>query len=279
MERCFKEGSYPNEASHPEIINWYKNYFTNIDDDYPDENQAQNFYRHGVYGVEYLGMIRKLAAVNLYVRGLNPSNIEQGDSLNKFGTSILPNSKSVILANPPFGAETDQTSYPNVWEEYSTEKETTILFVKLILDSLQDGGRCVVIVSEGFLTWEQASAKELRKKLLNEANLKAVIGLPQGVFVSKSGVGQKTSILFFEKGTPTQQTWFYQVLNDGCTVGTNRKYREGCQLVDALNIYHNYIKRNLTPPEQKNSFNIVAEWIKTLDPRVSQHLFLMEQRR
>ena len=102
-------------------------------------------------------MIKKMAAVNLYIRGLNPVNIEQGDSLNKFGTSIMPNSKTVILANPPFGAETDQTSYPNVWEDYSTEKETTILFVKLMLDSLQDGGKCAVIVSEGFLTWEQSS--------------------------------------------------------------------------------------------------------------------------
>ncbi|MGD9677059.1 MAG: N-6 DNA methylase [Vulcanibacillus sp.] len=234
--------------------------------------QSQNFYRHGVFGVEYLGMIKKMAAVNLYIRGLNPRNIEQGDSLNKFGTSIMPNSKTVILANPPFGAETDQTSYPNVWEDYSTEKETTILFVKLMLDSLQVGGRCAVIVSEGFLTWDQTSAKTLREKLLVEANLKAVIGLPQGVFVSKSGVGPKTSILLFEKGGPTTQTWFYQVQDDGYTMGTNRKTKPNSQLIDALEIYHTYIKQGLTPPEKKNSFVIDASWIKSLDPRIKKRI-------
>ncbi len=273
LARCDGEDAeYPGEKAHPALRKWFKGHFSNLEEDYPNDMQSQNFYRHGVFGVEYLGMIKKMAAVNLYIRGLNPRNIEQGDSLNKFGTSIMPNSKTVILANPPFGAETDQTSYPNVWEDFSTEKETTILFVKLMLDSLQVGGRCAVIVSEGFLTWDQTSAKTLREKLLLEANLKAVIGLPQGVFVSKSGVGPKTSILLFEKGGPTTQTWFYQVQDDGYTMGTNRKPKPNSQLVDALEIYHTYIKQGLTPPEKKNSFVIDASWIKSLDPRIKKRI-------
>jgi type I restriction-modification system DNA methylase subunit len=267
-----EDAEYPGEKAHPELRKWFKKHFSNIQEDYPDDIKAQNFYRHGVYGIEYLGMIKKMAAVNLYIRGLNPKNIEQGDSLNKFGTSIMPDSKTVILANPPFGAETDQTSYPNVWEEFSTEKETTILFVKLMLDSLKKGGRCAVIVSEGFLTWDQTSAKVLREKLLYESNLKAVIGLPQGVFVSKNGVGPKTSILLFEKGGPTTKTWFYQVHDDGYTMGTNRKPKSNSQLVDALEIYHTYIKKGLTPPEKQNSFIIDANWIKSLDPRIKKEL-------
>lgn len=267
-----EDAEYPGEKAHPELKKWFKEHFSNIDEDYPDDMKAQNFYRHGVYGIEYLGMIKKMAAVNLYIRGLNPRNIEQGDALNKFGTSIMPDSKTAILANPPFGAETDQTSYPNVWEEFSTEKETTILFVKLMLDSLKKGGRCAVIVSEGFLTWDQTSAKILREKLLNEANLKAVIGLPQGVFVSKNGVGPKTSILLFEKGSPTTKTWFYQVHDDGYTMGTNRKPKSNSQLVDALEIYHTYIKKGLTPPEKQNSFVIDSNWIKSLDPRVKKRI-------
>lgn len=272
LARFDEDAEYPGEKAHPELQEWFKNHFKQIDEEWPDDMQSQNFYRHGVFGIEYLGMIKKMAAVNLYIRGLNPVNIEQGDSLNKFGTSILPNSKTIILANPPFGAETDQTSYPNVWEDYSTEKETTILFVKLMLDSLQDGGKCAVIVSEGFLTWEQSSAKALREMLLTQANLKAVIGLPQGVFVSKSGVGPKTSILLFEKGEPTTQTWFYQVHDDGYTMGTNRKPKNNSQLVEALNIYHTYIKNGLTPPEKKNSFMIDANWIKALDPRIKKKI-------
>ena len=80
--------------------------------------------------------------------------------------------RNVVLANPPFGAQRDQEAYPNVWEEFPRESETTILFVKLMLDALAPGGRCAVIVSEGFLTWDQISARNLRKMLIENANLK-----------------------------------------------------------------------------------------------------------
>ena len=69
-----------------------------------------------------------------------------------------------------------------------------------MFEQLRQGGRCAVVVSEGFNTWDQFSAKALRKMLLDEAHLKAVISLPQGLFVSKNGQGPKTSILIFEKG-------------------------------------------------------------------------------
>ena len=84
-----EDAEYPGEKAHPELKKWFKEHFSNIDEDYPDDMKAQNFYRHGVYGIEYLGMIKKMAAVNLYIRGLNPKILEQGDSLNKFGTSII----------------------------------------------------------------------------------------------------------------------------------------------------------------------------------------------
>jgi type I restriction-modification system DNA methylase subunit len=96
-----------------------------------------------------------MAAINFYIRGLNPANIEQGDSLAKYKPVIDHESKSVILANPPFGAERDQEAYPDVWQEYSKESETTILFVKLMFEQLKSGGRCAVVVSEGFHTWDQ----------------------------------------------------------------------------------------------------------------------------
>jgi type I restriction-modification system DNA methylase subunit len=70
-----------------------------------------------------------------------------------------------------------------------------------MFEQLKAGGKCAVVVSEGFHTWDQFSARALRKMLLDEAHLKAVISLPQGLFVSKSGVGPKTSILFFKRWT------------------------------------------------------------------------------
>ncbi len=272
MRRVDASREWPGQKAHPELAAWLDEYFKFNQLDFPSIQQTIQFYRGGVTGIEYLGMIRKMAAINFYIRGLNPANIEQGDSLAKYRPVTDHETKSVILANPPFGAERDQESYPDVWGEYSKESETTILFVKLMFEHLKEGGRCAVVVSEGFHTWDQFSAKALRKTLLDEAQLKAVISLPQGLFVSKNGQGPKTSILIFEKGGKTDWTWFYKITNDGYTMGTNRKEQKGNQLVECLTLYHEYVKHGKQPPETKNQFCIPAEWIKTLDPRVKEKI-------
>ena len=272
MRRVDPEREWPGDKANAELNSWFDEYFKFNQLDFPSIEQTTQFYRSGVTGIEYLGMIRKMAAINFYVRGLNPANIEQGDSLAKYRPVTDHESKSVILANPPFGAQRDQESYPDVWGEFSKESETTILFVKLMFEQLKAGGKCAVVVSEGFHTWDQFSAKALRKMLLDEAHLKAVISLPQGLFVSKSGVGPKTSILIFEKGGHTDWTWFYKITNDGYTMGTNRKEQKGNQLIECLTLYHEYVKHGKQPPETKNQFCIPAEWIKTLDPRVKEKI-------
>jgi type I restriction-modification system DNA methylase subunit/restriction endonuclease S subunit len=238
---------------------------------FPVENIANQFYRTGIGGIEYQGRIRKMAAVNMYIRGLNPHNIEQGDSLKIFDATKDSNSKSVVISNPPFGAERDQPAYPNVWEEYSREAETTILFVKLMFDLLKQSGRCAVVVSEGFLTWGQNSACALRKLLLNEANLRAIISLPQGVFVSKGGQGAKTSILYFEKGQPTDFIWYYKIENDGFSMGTNRKAIPGSQIPEMLSLFKK-VKQGVKPEDTKNSFCVSKEQIEILDPRVAERI-------
>lgn len=272
MRRVDPDREWPGEKAHSELSAWFDEYFKFNQLDFPSIEQTTQFYRSGVTGIEYLGMIRKMAAINFYVRGLNPANIEQGDSLAKYRPVTDHESKSVILANPPFGAQRDQESYPDVWGEYSKESETTILFVKLMFEQLKAGGRCAVVVSEGFHTWDQYSAKALRKMLLDEAQLKAIISLPQGLFVSKGGQGPKTSILIFEKGGKTDWTWFYKITNDGYTMGTNRKEQKGCQLVECLTLWHEYVKHGKQPPESKHQFCIPAEWIKTLDPRIKEKI-------
>ena len=272
MRRVDASREWPGEKAHSEMAEWFDEYFKFNQLDFPNIDQTQRFYRSGVLGIEYLGMIRKMAAINFYIRGLNPANIEQGDSLAKYSPVTDHESKSVIIANPPFGAQRDQESYPDIWQEHSKESETTILFVKLMFETLRQHGRCAVIVSEGFHTWDQFSAKALRKMLLDEAQLKAVISLPQGLFISKSGQGPKTSILLFEKGGNTDWTWFYKVTNDGYTMGTNRKEQKGNQLVECLTQYHEYVKHGKKPPETKNSFCIPAEWIKALDPRIKEKI-------
>jgi len=275
LEKITKDKKWPSQKcppSHPELNVYFGKFFQRFNESMPDIDTANRFYREGVGGIEYLGMIRKMAAINLYIRGLNPANIEQGDSLRLFDPAIDTNSKTLILSNPPFGAERDQPAYPNVWQEYARESETTVLFVKLMFDLLKKGGRCAVVVSDGFLTWDKASARNLRKILLEQTNLKAVISLPQGVFVSKQGQGAKTSILYFEKDGPTEWVWYYKIENDGFSMGVNRKPISGCQIPEVIEIFTNYVKKEKVPPETKNSFIIPAEWIKTLDSRLKERI-------
>ena len=272
MEGVAKGGGWPGPKAHPELSAWFHMHCAAKNVLMPSLEVSTDFYRNGVMGIEYLGMIRKIAAINFYIRGLNPSNILQGDSLARFTKDFFPESKSVILANPPFGAERDQEAYPDVWSEYPKESETTILFVKLMLETLRKQGRCAVIVSEGFMTWDQNSARALRRSLLDEANLRAIISLPQGVFVSKGGQGPKTSILYFEKGAPTTNVWFYKVTNDGYSMGTNRKVMEGCQLIEALELFNRYVVKGEIPQESRHSFSIPVGWIKALDPRIKERI-------
>jgi type I restriction-modification system DNA methylase subunit/restriction endonuclease S subunit len=272
MRRVDPAREWPGEKANSELADWFDKYFEKNQIDFPSIEQTTQFYRSGVTGIEYLGMIRKMAAINFYIRGLNPANIVQGDSLAKYRPVTDHETKSIILANPPFGAQRDQEAYPDVWGEYSKESETTILFVKLMFEHLRQGGQCAVIVSEGFHTWDQFSAKALRKMLLEEAHLKAVISLPQGLFVSKNGQGPKTSILVFEKGGKTDWTWFYKVTNDGYTMGTNRKEQKGNQLIECLTLFHEFVKHGKKPAETKNQFCIPSEWVKTLDPRVKEKI-------
>ena len=101
-------------------------------------------------------------------------------------------------------------------------KDSSILFVGLMIESLKFGGTCGVIVNEGLLFGRNRSGVALRKLLLKKMELQAVVSLPQGVFNPYAGV--KTSFLIFKNtGKPTRRVWFYEVESDGYTKGTNRK--------------------------------------------------------
>lgn len=84
MSRIDPSREWPSKKAHSELREWFNNYFKDNTLPFPSIEQTTQFYRTGVAGIEYLGMIRKMAAINFYIRGLNPANIEQGDSLAKF---------------------------------------------------------------------------------------------------------------------------------------------------------------------------------------------------
>jgi len=162
----------------------------------------------------------KIAIMNMLLHGLAAKNVYRRDSLAGTADPEEEMSWNVILANPPFAGDVSVERLRSVLPIKA--KDSSVLFVGLMIESLKPGGTCGVIVNEGLLFGRNKSGVALRKMLLEKMDLQAVVSLPQGVFNPYAGV--KTSFLIFKNtGKPTQKVWFYEVENDGYTKGTNRK--------------------------------------------------------
>jgi type I restriction enzyme M protein len=111
-----------------------------------------------------------------------------------------------IVANPPFGGMEEDGIETNFPAAFRT-RETADLFLVLIMQLLKDGGRAAVVLPDGFLFGEGIKSR-IKEKLLTECNLHTIVRLPNGVFNPYTGI--KTNLLFFTKGTPTKQVWFYE---------------------------------------------------------------------
>lgn len=128
------------------------------------------------------------------------------------------NGHDVILANPPFSGRLDRNRIVDD-VKIGTSTATELLFVKYMIDNLKDGGRCGVIVPEGVLFGSTGAHKELRRLLMQNNRVQAVLSLPSGVFQPYSGV--KTSVLIFTKGKRTERVMFLQANNDGFKLDAN----------------------------------------------------------
>ena len=151
-----------------------------------------------------------LCQMNLLLHGLNAPRIDPGNSLRNKLTEIGDNERvDVILTNPPFGGAEEKGIQDNFPEDMRTA-ETALLFLQLIMRKLRRGkspGRAAVIVPNGTL-YEDGVSKRIRESLLTDFNLHTVVRFPKGVFEPYTDIA--TNILFFERGGPTKNVWFYE---------------------------------------------------------------------
>jgi type I restriction enzyme M protein len=176
-----------------------------------------------LHGREINRTVRRLCVMNLVVHGLDPSFVERSDALT--GPGDEGGQYDIVLTNPPFGGSVSSAvqmghfPVPNVGSEG--------LFLQHILGSLRPGGRAAVVCPEGLLgnTGQPAA---LRRHLLKEARIDAVVSLPNGVFNPYTAV--RTGIVVFTKGGPTTSTWFFDVRNDGRSLDTRRRPVAGSEL-------------------------------------------------
>jgi type I restriction enzyme M protein len=153
----------------------------------------------------------------------------------------------VILANPPFGSQSEQQQ---IQENFPIKTgETAYLFLQHFIKKLKAGGRCGVVIKNTFLSNTDNASITLRKQLLEECNLFAILDLPKGTFL---GSGVQTVVLFFEKGKSTKKLWYYQ-LNVGRNMGKTNSLNEN-DLTD-------FIKLAKTQKLSDNSWSVDIEKI------------------
>lgn len=162
----------------------------------------------------------RIGAMNMMTHGIEHPNIEYRDSL----TDQNPDRDkySLILANPPFKGSLDYDSVSNDLLQTAKTKKTELLFLELFLKMLKRGGRTACIVPDGVLFGSSNAHKAIRKEIIENNKLKAVISMPSGVFKPYAGVS--TAILIFEKTGygGTDNVWFYDMKNDGFSLDDKR---------------------------------------------------------
>ena len=198
----------------------------------------------------------KLALVNMYLHGFPEPKIHEYDSLTS--EKRWDETFDVILANPPFMSPSGGIVPHKKFSIQSSRAE--VLFVDYISEHLKIGGRAGIIIPEGIIFQSNNAYKNLRKNLIDNWGLFAIVSLPSGVFQPYAGV--KTSILFLDKefSKHTDKIIFVTVENDGFELGTQRKPIEKNDLPKVLSILHKW-KNKQEVSAEKNVFNITKKQI------------------
>ncbi len=177
------------------------------------------------YGADVDPQMVRLATMSLTLRGLDSVRILRRDALTrsldqaqKSELGLPMRGFDVILANPPFSGRLDRD---RIVEDVKVGRtaQTELLFLQYMLNHLRDGGRCGVVVPEGVLFGSTGAHRELRRKLVENNTVEAVLSLPGGVFNPYSGV--KTSVLVFRRGGATERVMFLHTENDGFKLDAN----------------------------------------------------------
>lgn len=170
------------------------------------------------YGKEKKSLPYIIGIMNMILHGIEAPNIVHTNTLSENILDIQEKDRyEVILANPPFGGGEDKEVQQNFPIKTG---ETAFLFLQHFIKNLKAGGRAGVVIKNTFLS--NGDASSLRDELLKTCDLHTVLDLPGGTFL---GAGVKTVVLFFEKGTKTRKTWFYQ-LDPGRNMGKTNPLNE-----------------------------------------------------
>jgi type I restriction enzyme M protein len=188
---------------------------------FSDKKSREHFHGSMFHGYDFDSTMLRIGSMNMLLHGIENPVITYRDSLSQ-DFAIEEEQYSLILANPPFAGSLDYEGTAKDLLSVVKTKKTELLFLALFLKLLKPGGRAAVIVPDGILFGSSKAHKDLRKVLVEDQKLDAVISLPSGVFKPYAGVS--TAILLFTKTNSggTDHVWFYDMLSDGYSLNDNR---------------------------------------------------------
>jgi len=185
-----------------------------------DKDKKEHYMNSMFNGFDMDRTMLRIGAMNMMTHGIDNPFIEYRDSLSDQNTDH--DKYSLILANPPFKGSLDADVVSGDLLKVCKTKKTELLFLALFLRMLKVGGRCACIVPDGVLFGSSKAHKDIRKQIVEENRLEAVISMPSGVFKPYAGVS--TAILIFTKTGHggTDNVWFYDMTADGYSLDDKR---------------------------------------------------------
>lgn len=202
------------------------------------KKENSDHYKNGLlHGFDTDATMLRIGAMNLMLHGVDNPDIAYRDSLSTDNTD--ENRYSLCLANPPFTGSLDNEAVSKSLLAITKTKKTELLFLALFVRMLQTGGRCASIVPDGVLFGNSTGHKAIRKELIDNHRLEAVISMPSGVFQPYSGVS--TAILIFTKTNAggTDKVWFYDMKADGYSLDQKRNEVAESDIPDVVARFHN----------------------------------------
>jgi len=212
-------------------------------------NQLETLQRRTFYGKEKKSLAYVIAIMNMILHGIDAPNIVHTNTLTENIADLQEKDRyDVILANPPFGGKERKEVQQNFPIKTG---ETAFLFLQHFIKSLKAGGRAAIVIKNTFLSNSDNASKAIRKELLENCDLHTVLDCPGGTF---QGAGVKTVVLFFTKGTATQNIWFYQ-LDPGRSLGKTTA------LTDAD--FEQFLKLQATKTDSEKSWTLNIKDVDT----------------
>lgn len=202
-----------------------------------NKDKKAHFMNHMFHGFDMDRTMLRIGAMNMMTHGVESPFIEYRDSLSDQNSD---NDKySLILANPPFKGSLDADIVSADLLKVCKTKKTELLFLALFVRMLKIGGRCACIVPDGVLFGSSKAHKDIRKEIIENQRLEAVISMPSGVFKPYAGVS--TGILIFTKTNHggTDDVWFYDMQADGFSLDDKRSQIKENDIPDIIQRFNN----------------------------------------